>query len=146
MAVFNIVVDDDPLQRGIFAAAVGGAFFGTFMGLFLMRVNRRTRVAVGDVAPDRRVAVLRSAAKGPVPEDPAERAAAARLVAHQLEETRRNRWWTLGVTAAFLLLGGWLAVTSSPWWWCWVAMWCALLGWSLVLPARLHGRLAELQA
>lgn len=146
MAVFNIVVDDDPLQRGILAAAVGGVFFGAFMGLFLTRVNRRTRAAVGDVAPDRRVAVLRSAAKGPVPEDPAERAAAARLVSHRLEETRRNRWRTLGVTALFLLLGGWLAVTSSPWWWCWVATWCVLLGWSLVLPARLPGRLAELQA
>ena len=125
-------------------AVVQGVFFGLLMGLFLARTNNRTRAAVGGMPINREAAVYRAAAKGPVPEDPQVRAAASRLVAHQLDQSQRNIKWTIVVFTTFLILSTWLAVSSSPWWWSAVALWCAFIGWSIWLPSRLRRRLTVL--
>lgn len=96
--------------------AIGGVFFGAFMGPFAARAWRRQRAVAGDFPAENFHTAYRSAARGPAPADPELRAAAARLAAHQLAEAIRYR--TLGIVAfglgVVISLG--LALTSSPWW------------------------------
>jgi hypothetical protein len=145
MVVTNLL-EGGSVVGALVGAAVGSIVFGGLMGLFLARAHRRIRAVVGAVPPGREAAVHRSAARGPVPDDPVERAAAARLVAHNLDQAKGNLWWSLVVFAIALLLSAWLALTSSPWWWGTVVLWCGLIGWSVVLPSRLRRRLALLAA
>lgn len=145
MAVTSLL-DGGSVGSAVVSAIVSGVIFGALMGVFQARMNRRAREAVGDVSADRAAVVHRSAVRGPVPDDPEVRGAAVRLVAHQLEQSRRNLVWSMVVFGAFLLLSVWLAVTSSsPWWWGGVVFWCAFIGFSLWVPARLGRRLALLR-
>lgn len=144
MAVVGIL-DGEPVVVSVVAAAAGGVFFGAFMGAFQARMNRRTKAAIDDVPADRLPALYRSAMRGALPEDPDVRAAAVRLVAHDLERSRRTLKWGMVVLGAFLLLTVWLAVTSSPRWWGGVVFWGCFMAFSVWVPFRLRRRLALLR-
>ena len=127
-------------------ALVQGPLFGVVLGLFLSLVERRQfrrqREAVGEGDVATRVAA-RPTLTGPVPTDPAERAAALRLVEHQLAEFGRRRTRSVVLQLAFVVVGGWLALERSPWWWMAVVMGIAFLAIILLTQRRLERR-AEL--
>jgi hypothetical protein len=119
-----------------------GVVCGLMTGLMLHAQFRRLREAVRDEEVAGRVAG-RPTLYGPIPEDPGERAATARLIDHQLVQIGRRRVLTIVLQVGVIAVGGYLAVTRSPWWWAAVALGVFLLVGSLVLPGRLERR-AEL--
>lgn len=140
-------VDGDRLP----AAALGGVLtavpFGLAMGVWGAREGRVRRAALAEVGEaDHRTAV-RAAVRGPVPVEPAVRAAAGRLAAQRLTSAQRQRRWaapTFGVAAA--TLAGMAAVTSSPASLIPAALFGLLLVTVLAEPPRLRRRVAALTA
>ncbi len=124
----------------IVAGVISGAAFGAVMGPFAAR-QRRTTVAAAGRLPDQDMRVAgRAVMRGPVPQDAETRQAAERLAIHQLNELSRFRWFGLCVFAAFTLLSGYLALTSSPSWWAATAVFAAFEGLYLFLPRHLQRR------
>lgn len=124
----------------IVAGVISGAAFGAVMGPFAARQRRRTAAAAGSL-PDRDLRVAgRAVMRGPVPQDTETRQAAERLAIHQLKEFSRFRWLGLCVFAAFTLLSGYLALTSSPSWWAATAVFAVFEGLYLFLPRHLRRR------
>lgn len=87
---------------------------------------------------------MRASRRGPIPDDPATRAAAAALTRYQLEQSTGQRNKNLAIFGAFGLLELVQAVTSSPWWWLAVLMFAALIVAQLQQPLTLRRRLALL--
>ena len=89
---------------------------------------------------------MRASRRGPVPDDPATRAAAAGFTRDQLEQLMSQRSKNLTVIGVLGLLELVLAVTSSPWWWLLVLVWAWLFVAQLRQPQNLRRRLAQLNA
>jgi uncharacterized membrane protein len=110
------LIEDDDLWRAFVPAAIGGVIMAaatTFPLRYGLRTEQR---ALGDVSQfDQRVA-LRAARKGPVPADPAARAAALRLAEKNLEQVRRSRPLLAAAGSLFVVAQIGLAFSSSSVW------------------------------
>ena len=130
------------LVSGVFV----GLFSGSILGVVMHRKNRQVREAVGELPEARLAQATRAGWRGPVPEDPATREAAHRLLVSQLGQARRQRVW---VVPLLVLMAGWtvyLAVSESPWWWSALALWAVAAIGHLWLPVRLQRRVHLLAA
>ena len=126
--------------------AIAGLFFGPIMSVVLHRKNRQMREAVGQLPETQLKQATRASWRGPIPEDPATREAAHRLLVSQLDQARRQRVW---VAPLLVLMAGWtvyLAVTESPWWWPALALWAVVAVGHLWWPVRLQRRVRLLEA
>ncbi|MEO6998030.1 MAG: hypothetical protein ABI112_08105 [Terracoccus sp.] len=124
---------------------VAGIFFGLIMGPVLSRQRQAARQATGvpdDADYDR---ALSAAGRGTAPNDPEVRAAAARLVHHQLDVATRQRRWAAPMMSVFTMGAIWFVVTDSAWWWLAVAPFVAFLVLSLNEPGRLSRRVRALE-
>lgn len=147
---------------GLFAAhrhgydAIDGLITGTFSGILfglLMSVvthrqqvarEQRTAAVTGGLTAENRTLAMRASRRGPVPADPAIRAAAAGLTRDQLEQSITQRSKNLAIFGVLGLLELVMALTSSPWYWLAVLMFAALLVAQLRQPQTLRRRLARL--
>ena len=135
---------------GWITGTVSGVLFGVFMSVIAGRQQaaREQRTAVftaGLSAPDRALAV-RASRRGPIPDDPAICAAAARLTRDRLEQSIRQRGRNLAGLAVFAVLELVEVVTSSRWYWLAVLMFAASFVAQLRQPGTLHRRLSQLDA
>ena len=130
---------------GALPAGIGTAVGGLILGTTIVHGQlQRQAEAVGVLSGPVRRSAGRASLWGPVPEDPATRAAAYALTQHALAEQRRGRVFgvvnTLVVVAVLVVL----AIQASPWWWIAVALGVGLpVFGGFVLPRRLRRR-AEL--
>jgi H+/gluconate symporter-like permease len=121
-----------------------GVLSGSAMGPLLARIHRRAR-PVADAIPDgQHRAVLRAAARGPVPVDPEIRAAALALATHQLAGALRFRRPVAGLLGLLAVLESAAALAYTPWLWVGAALFLAILVFQLRQPARLRRRIQEL--
>ena len=133
---------------------INGVFSGVLFGLLMGWATRRQQAAreqrtaaftAGLTAQDRTLAV-RASRRGPIPDDPATRAAAAALTEDQLERTTSQRNWNLAGLGVFVVLELVQALTSSPWFWLAVLLFAAAIVVQLRAPRTLRRRLAQLTA
>ena len=139
-----LVEDDDAPWAALVGGVVAGALFGLLMGAWSHRTAQGTRAAIGELTPRERRAAARASWRGDVPADPGVRAAAVRMVDHQLALYLPLRAFTLVVGAVFLAGYVLAALISSPWWWLAAAFWAGMLALSLLAPSRLRRRRALL--
>jgi hypothetical protein len=130
----------------VIGGALGGVIVGPVMGAFAYRQNRSVRETIGGAAVESRRRIVRAAWRGPVPDDPEDRAAAARLADHQRAQMRRTRTLSVGVFAVFLVLESYLAIARSPWFWLAAAFMAGMLALSLLTPRRLERRAERLRS
>lgn len=135
---------------GLIAGIFSGVLFGLAMGWLtrrqqLAREQRAAAFTAGLTAQHRTLAV-RTSRRGPIPDDPATRAAAAALTRDQLERSTGQRNKNLARLGALVLLELVLALTSSPWFWLAVLIFAAAIVAQLREPQKLHRRLAQLNA
>jgi len=131
---------------------ITGIFSGVLFGLFMSRATRRQQVAreqrtaafTGGLTPERRTVAVRASRRGPVPDDPAIRAAAAGLARDQLGQSISHRSKNLTIFGVIGLLELVMALTSSSWYWLAVLMFAALIVAQLRQPQALRRRLALL--
>jgi hypothetical protein len=128
------------------AGVLAGVLFGLVMGPLLVRRNRRAGPVVEAIPDGQARAVLRAAASGPVPADPAVRAAALALATHQLAGTLRYRWPVAVLLGLFAVLESAAALAYTPWLWVGAALFVAILVVHLRQPGRLRRRIEELRA
>ncbi len=107
-------------------------------------VAREQRTA--GLTAERRTLAVRASRRGPVPDDPAIRAAAAGVTEDQLEQSISQRSKNLAIFAVIGLLELVMALTSSPWYWVATLMFAALFVAQLKEPRTLRRRLALLSA
>ena len=98
-----------------------GALFGLLMERILgpaaARAQQRiAQLSVG-LSPSQRRSALMSCRRGPVPDDPAVRAAALQIADYRLTEADRQRTANIMMPIVFVALGAVLAVTATPVWW-----------------------------
>lgn len=106
---------------GVFA----GTFFGFFMGRFQVRMIAVLRPAIQDLSYGERRAASRAATRGPLPDDPRIRAAAAVLVRMQIADSKVLGWSKIvlpGVAVVSVIN----AFTSSRWWFVAVGFFAAM--------------------
>jgi len=128
-------------ESAVLGGLVAGLVIGPALGAMVGRQNRSRLAAVGDAPDDVRSRVAaRSTLSGPVPADPAERAATARLIDSQLAEMRRRRLFSLVSLTGVLGWTTYLAIAGSPWLWAAVAAVAGLLVLVLLVPGRLERR------
>ena len=144
MAIFSLL-RGVPWPVAVTGGAIGGVFFGAVMGPLVQRQYRRQRVVVAQLTAGTERAAGRAVWRGPVPEDPEVREAAARLADFQLAELRRRWPFTIVAAVAFVALATWLAVVRSPWWWFSVAVFLGLLVFTVLAPRRLQRRAERLR-
>ncbi|MGX5653759.1 hypothetical protein ACWKWC_03200 [Geodermatophilus nigrescens] len=99
---------------------------------------------MGTLDPETQRAAARAIRRGPVPADPQVRAAAVRVIDHQVAEMRSRRWLSIGGFVLFMVLSTTLAISQSSWWWLAVAFWVAMAGMAMVRPRRLQRLRAQL--
>ncbi len=143
MSVLN-GLQGDGWATAVITGVLGGVVFGALMGPFFRRMVRRQDEALGVVDPGVERAAVRALRRGPVPVDPQVRAAAVRLIDHQLAETARRRWLSVVALVAFVALSATLALTQSSWWWLAVGFWLALAALTVQVPRRLQKRRTQL--
>ncbi|MFI7067948.1 hypothetical protein ACIBL3_43620 [Kribbella sp. NPDC050124] len=91
---------------------VAGVLFGSAMAFGLDRQRRELRAAAGDLPPRQLLEAYRAAFRGPMPDDPLVRSAAARVARRRLESLRRARILfvilaiLMGIGAVTNLIGG----------------------------------------
>jgi hypothetical protein len=144
MGLWWFLVEGSSATTAVVGGAVAGLAFGAVLGPVQRRQARQAEASLGALTDRRdRNAALRATWRGPVPDDPAIRSAAAELADEQHARLHRQRLWAPAVYATLTGLSAWLAVTGSPWWWCAVAFWIAAAVGTVLLRRRL-GRRAEL--
>ena len=132
--------------QAVVAALICGVLGGLLTALSSRRQMARSRAAIGD-APDsvRDKVSSRSTVRGPVPEDPEERAATLRLIDSQIAELRRRRVGTFALIPAAMALFAWFALARSPWWWLAVVLLAVSFVLVLRAPAMLERRAERLR-
>ena len=128
----------------VVVGAWAGAFYGCMVAPIVERQNRPVREAMAGLSKQDWKTAVRAAGRGPAPEEPAARAAAAWLLGGQLAKVRRRRTpFLIGYSLAIpLAIYG--AVVHSPWWWAAVAVVGAMFVLALQAPRALERRLAIL--
>ncbi|QXG77692.1 hypothetical protein KUM42_09440 [Modestobacter sp. L9-4] len=143
-AVFYGLEDDHSWTAALVGGVAGGVLFGLVMGSWSYRTARGTHAVVAGLTPAQRRTAARVSWHGPAPHDPAVRAAAVRMIDHQLALYLPLRAFTLIVGVLMLALYVMAALVSSPWWWLVVPVWVGMITLSLLAPARLRRRRALL--
>lgn len=133
---------------GVIIGIVGGVVFGLAMGWVARRqqASREQRTAhfTAGLTVEGRALAVRASRRGPVPDDPVTRAAAAGLTRDQLEQSISQRSKNFAIFGAIGLLELVLALTLSPWSWLAVLIFAALIVVQLQQPQILRRRLAQL--
>ena len=146
MVLFGRFFQDVSWTQALVSGGIAGVFFGAAMGVYLHRLYRRTREAVGDLSNAEIKRAGRASVRGPVPADAEIRAAAHGLAISNFDLLRRQRVWALPFLALMLGAGIFLTVTEGAGWWIPIAF-CAILGAVTVyLPRHLRRRIELLQA
>jgi hypothetical protein len=146
LALFGRFRDGESWGAALAGGLVSGGIFGAGMGPCVRWQNKRLLAAVGSVPGHVRRAATRTAWRGPVPADPELRAAALRIIDHQLAEWQRRRTFLVGTYAVFTGLCVVLALTSSASWWLAALGFGGMLGVSVLMPGWLRRRRTLLQA
>lgn len=120
------------VAAGLVTGSIGGVLFGLVMGWVTRRQlvarDRRTAAVTAGLTAERRTQALRASRRGPVPDDPAIRAAAAGLTRDQLEQSISYRSKNIAIFGVIGLLElVVLALTSSRWYWPAVLMFAAVI-------------------
>ena len=106
---------------GTSAAAIAGLFtgatFGTFMGWRGTKQRQNMRAKVGAMSPEKYLAALDAARKGPIPTDPEIREAARHIVAIRLQTVAKAPKTAIALFGFFVLLSAYQALTSDPIYW-----------------------------
>lgn len=101
---------------GLITGSIGGVLFGLAMGWVTRRQQvvreQRTAAFTAGLTAERRTLVERASRRGPVPDDPAIRAAAVSLTPDQLEQSISNHSKNLAVFGVIGLLELVMALTS----------------------------------
>ena len=144
MTLYAVLTQDVGWVGALLGGVVGGALFGLIMSrtMFPQEPELRAVVAASRAAGRRQVS--RATWRGPIPDDPAVRAAAAAAIAYQLPILERQRRWAPVFFLVMAVVAGALALTTAPWYWAAVAFFVAMLIVQLVLPGHVRRR-AELQ-
>jgi len=133
---------------GLVTGSIGGVVFGLAMGWGTRRQQvareQRTAAVTAGLTAERRTQALRASRRGPVPGDPAIRAAAAGLARDQLGQSISHRSKNLTSFSIIGLLDLVLALTSSRWYWLAVLVLAAVIVAQLRQPQALRRRLALL--
>jgi Flp pilus assembly protein TadB len=128
------------------AAVLCGALGGAMTALSSRRRATRSREAIGEAAESVQDRVAsRATLRGPLPDDPAERAATVRLIDSQIAELRSRRVGTLVLFPAVIALFGWIALVRAPWAWLAVAVAVAAFVFVLRTPGMLERRADRLR-
>lgn len=147
---FGFLMGLSAAHQGLITGIFTGAAFGLAMNWLTQRQQaareQRTAAFTAGLPLQDRTLALRASRRGPIPDDPATRAAAAALTRYQLERTTSQRTKNLVGLGAFALLELAQALTSSPWFWLGVLLFAALIVAQLREPQTLHRRLAQLNA
>ncbi len=135
---------------GLITGSIGGVVFGLAMGWGTRRQQvareQRTAAFTAGLTAERRMLAVRASRRGPVPDDPAIRAAAAGLTEDRLEQSISQRSKNLAIFGVIGLLELASALTSSPWYWVAALIFTALFVAQLRQPRTLRRRLALLSA
>jgi hypothetical protein len=145
-AAFTLVLGLQGLSW-IISAVVGawaGALYGCLVAPIVERNYRSVREAMAGLSPEDWKTALRATWRGPAPEEPATRAAAAWIVGDQLAQVRRRRTPFLIGYSLVVLLAIYLAVVQWPWFWAAVPIVGAMFVLALQAPRALERRLAIL--
>ena len=110
------VINVPELTFALLLGALAGALFGTVMGPYASRLNRRLLGDSASMPHDQLKLVLRAASRGPAPSDPELRRAALGVALRGYDETMRTRGWAAVMWGFLLLLSGGLALTEPLWW------------------------------
>lgn len=138
------------LTDGLINGAISGVLFGVFMRVVTRRQQvaqeQRTAAFTAGLSLQDRTLAVRASRRGPIPDDPATRAAAAALTRDQLERTTSQRNRNLALFGAIGLLEVAQALTSSPWFWLGVLVFAGVIVAQLREPQKLRRRVAQLAA
>jgi len=135
----------DPV-RVVLICVIMGAFLGGVAGWFAVKQRRVLSGVVGDLSAGDQRAATSAASRGPAPQDPEIRRAAARIAIHQLNDMVRRRRLSLISLGGFIVLYVFLAATSSPWWWTFAVIFVGFLAGQLWMPGHLQRRIDLLTA
>jgi hypothetical protein len=130
--------------HALIAGALGGIFFGAFMGWLIRRQNGTYREALADVPREQWRDVSRAARRPEAVADPHVRRAAYRINAFQLDRLRRSRTASMIVFSLLVVSTAWLAARETAWWLLAEPVFITLLVAQFVLPGRLERRLERL--
>ena len=124
---------DDPVPAVVITVLVAAAF-GSAMGLWVVRTQREMWAAVhGDVEgslPPVPGKTFGRALAGNMPDDPAQRRAADRMLRYWSSTYERQRPWAPLLFAVMTVAYVYEALTDSRWWWLAVALAALMLvGW-----------------
>jgi len=136
------------VAAGLVTGSIGGVVFGLVMGWVTRRQQvareQRTAAVTAGLTAERRTQAVRASRRGPIPDDPAIRAAAAGLTHDDLEQSISYRSKNLTSFSIIGLLDLVLALTSSRWYWLAVLVLAAVIVAQLRQPQALRRRLALL--
>jgi hypothetical protein len=143
MFAIELIVGDD-LQWSLISAALFGVLAGAATTFGFKLSGRMEKSAFGDASVDVRREARRAVRTGPVPADPAVRAAALRLAEFSLQRLLRTRP-VLIVCAAVVVVGTAVTALDSPWSLLLLAIYApAIAGMVFLTPRRLRARIALL--
>jgi Na+/melibiose symporter-like transporter len=136
---------------GALVALICSVFFGAFFGIVMARLRRRFAPLLegpdgGQLTPAQRKALGRAALRGPLPVDPAQRQAAARLARVNLDLLRGQRWYAVPVFLVMTVLSAYLAATDSPWYALATALFAGAFAYWLWAYRQVRRRLPLLEA
>jgi hypothetical protein len=137
-------------NAAVIAGAVTGPPFGIVVTILQRRTNRLMSTLPSDLTKKQRQTAARASRRGPVPTDPAVRAAALNF-AHQQLERYGARWMRVALVVAplFLVLSAVAALLDDDrQWWSGILQLAgaAMFGFMAFEPRRLRRRVAVLSA
>lgn len=135
---------------GLIVGIISGVLFGVLMTAVTRRQqaarDQRTAAFTAGLTAQSRKSAMRASRRGPVPGDPATRAAAAALTRDRLEQSISQRRRSLTGFSVLALLQLVQALTSSPWFWLGVLLFATSIVAQLREPRKLRRRLSRLTA
>ncbi len=140
-----LLLDDAALEAALLSGLFGGLIFGLILGPFTARLAKRQREAMGPLPDTQARSARRAAMRGPAPEDPHVRQAAAQTAAFQLKQMHRQRIWGPVFWVLLIALAVWMTVSESPWAILGIIVFSAALIYQLWMPRHLRHRVQLLQ-
>ncbi|WBQ04476.1 hypothetical protein [Kribbella sp. CA-293567] len=147
MAIYFKIVSPASWTVTLISGAMAAVFFGTGMAYSLNKSRKLMRDAAADLTTDQLAAAQRAAGRGPIPADPAIRAAARGIATQQLGYSLRYRKLWI-VAAAFLALSLVVSFIDDGAEWRNAGTVAGLLaaGFQLYWPRRLRERIRRLSS